>query len=254
MKLWGNIKQHPIATHFALALLTTWEAGLIFVWLWLLQAGVVELGSSLAAARWTLLGAALISLIGVALFDRKRICHTWLASVDLRGSAVIRYAAVLLVVPYLIAESLLIFTATILPSYQTTALYERTYVSGRLHAIWAALRNRSTRLGELMSETAQCTGNARACAGVRIVPIAQICGSECRSEDFDDSFHPLHHHTAARWEKIAQARTQGLQLPPVELICLDNRYFVRDGHHRISVAKALGQRDIEALVTNWGIV
>jgi hypothetical protein len=40
-------------------------------------------------------------------------------------------------------------------------------------------------------------------------------------------------------------------LPPVVLVQVGDVYFVRDGHHRISVARALGQLDIEAEVTVW---
>ena len=42
--------------------------------------------------------------------------------------------------------------------------------------------------------------------------------------------------------------------PPVELIQVGDLYFVRDGHHRISVARAMGQEAIEAKVTAWHVV
>ncbi len=41
-------------------------------------------------------------------------------------------------------------------------------------------------------------------------------------------------------------------LPPVELIQIGHEHFVRDGHHRISVARALGEYDIEAEVIALG--
>jgi hypothetical protein len=40
-------------------------------------------------------------------------------------------------------------------------------------------------------------------------------------------------------------------LPPVELIQVGDVYFVRDGHHRISVARMMGQDSIDAEVTVW---
>jgi hypothetical protein len=43
----------------------------------------------------------------------------------------------------------------------------------------------------------------------------------------------------------------GMSMPPVELVQVKDAYFVRDGHHRISVARAMGQRDIEAEVMVW---
>jgi hypothetical protein len=88
-------------------------------------------------------------------------------------------------------------------------------------------------------------------AGIRTVPISKIRGSEGRSEDFDREFHPLRLHNQGRWLSVATARQRGVVLPPVELIQIGDIYFVRDGHHRISVAKAFGQEEIEAEVTVW---
>lgn len=85
--------------------------------------------------------------------------------------------------------------------------------------------------------------------GVRTVPLRQIRGSECRAEEFDRCFRPLQKRTQARWLGIATARKIGVAMPPVELIQIGSIYFVRDGHHRISVARALGQQYIEAQVT-----
>jgi hypothetical protein len=57
----------------------------------------------------------------------------------------------------------------------------------------------------------------------------------------------------SRWLRVAAARDQGKVLPPVVLVQVEDVYFVRDGHHRISVARALGQLDIEAEVTVWQV-
>lgn len=85
--------------------------------------------------------------------------------------------------------------------------------------------------------------------GISAVPIAQIRGSENRSQDFDDRFYPLHGHSEERWLNIARAMLQDQALPPVELIRVGETYYVRDGHHRVSVARALGQQAIDAVVT-----
>jgi hypothetical protein len=99
--------------------------------------------------------------------------------------------------------------------------------------------------------TATCAIGDRRAAGTRIVPIQQIRGSEGRCTDFDAAFHPLKAHTEDRWLSVAKANLRGRGLPPVELIKVGDAYFVRDGHHRISVAAALGQREIDAVVTVW---
>lgn len=82
------------------------------------------------------------------------------------------------------------------------------------------------------------------------VPLSKIVGSESRSEDFDSRFNPLKQHNRERWIGIAVARRTGVVLPSVELVRDGNRYYIRDGHHRISVAKAMGQLEIEARVVN----
>jgi hypothetical protein len=85
--------------------------------------------------------------------------------------------------------------------------------------------------------------------GVQSVPIERIQGSEGRIEDFDNAFNPVHERSRSRWLSVASVRLAGAELPPVELIQVGDIYFVRDGHHRISVAKALGERFIDAEVT-----
>lgn len=82
------------------------------------------------------------------------------------------------------------------------------------------------------------------------VPLDQIVGSESRNGDFDDQFNPLNANLRNRWIGIAAARQMGVTLPAVELVQNGDRYYVRDGHHRISVAKAMGQMDIEARIVN----
>lgn len=92
---------------------------------------------------------------------------------------------------------------------------------------------------------------ARREAGIQTVALQQIVGSEGRSNDFDAQFRPLQSHNAERWIGIAVALSTGVVLPPVELIQIGSEYFVRDGHHRISVAASRGQATIEAKVTVW---
>jgi hypothetical protein len=84
-----------------------------------------------------------------------------------------------------------------------------------------------------------------------IAAVDKIRGSINRCHDFDADFRPLQEYTKERWVNIALAYSRDEGLPPVELVDLDDTYFVIDGHHRISVAKMLGQREIEAEVTVW---
>jgi hypothetical protein len=81
----------------------------------------------------------------------------------------------------------------------------------------------------------------------------QIRGSEGRSRYFDRDFNPLYDRARGRWLNIARARQQGKDLPLVVLVQVGDIYFVKDGHHRISVARALGQKAIDARVTVWQV-
>lgn len=117
--------------------------------------------------------------------------------------------------------------------------------------LWAKLTRREYRLQSLQTVEKQLTRHARSYAGIRLVPIAQIGGSEGRCDDFDVAFRPLKSHTRERWISVAVACSRDVVLPVVELVQVGETYFVCDGHHRISVAKLAGQVEIEAAVTVW---
>ena len=85
--------------------------------------------------------------------------------------------------------------------------------------------------------------------GLRVVAIDAIVGTVDRGRDFDRSFRPTSGRVRGRWEHIAEAVRRGEALPPVDLAKIGEIYFVNDGHHRVSVARALGHKDIDAYVT-----
>jgi hypothetical protein len=97
----------------------------------------------------------------------------------------------------------------------------------------------------------------RACLNVRgqvalghqIVPVKNIVGSEGRYSDFDRRFLPLNEAVEQRWRSIEHAMERMIDLPPVDLWKISDVYFVRDGNHRVSVARWRGQGHIDAFVT-----
>ncbi len=113
------------------------------------------------------------------------------------------------------------------------------------------LTRRTNRLQALDTATADLLISNGHYLGTCTVPLSHINGSEARTCDFDRSFHPLNDRTLGRWTSIARAREAGIPMPAVELIKVGQNYFVRDGHHRISVAHAFGEEFIEAEVTEW---
>ncbi len=84
--------------------------------------------------------------------------------------------------------------------------------------------------------------------GLQIVPLDAIVGTVDRAADFDRGFRPTSPRLRSRWERIAAAQRRGESLPPISLYRVGDLYFVRDGHHRVSVAKSLGRQDIDAYV------
>jgi hypothetical protein len=85
--------------------------------------------------------------------------------------------------------------------------------------------------------------------GMQTVPLDHIIGSEGRYTDFDRRFLPRSDKLKARWSSIDRAMSEDVALPPIELYKIGDVYFVRDGNHRVSVARQQGQLYIDAYVT-----
>lgn len=122
--------------------------------------------------------------------------------------------------------------------------FNRARKHGSRRALLARLARRSTQLqhyGEKNQPSAK--QNAR---GIQTIALDEVVGSEGRSRDFDAQFWPLKEHNRDRWVSIAMAMVSGTPLPPIRLIQTVDGYIVRDGHHRLSVARAFGRAVIEA--------
>lgn len=130
-------------------------------------------------------------------------------------------------------------------------MYDSLRRRGWVNQLVSAVTRRDRSLSSLTQAVADRHVTGRRDVGLATVSIARITGSEGRCCDFDREFNPLQDHTRQRWLSIAKARAQGIPLPPVDLIQVQDSYYVRDGHHRISVARALGQEQIEANVRMW---
>src|SRR3954449_7995858 len=85
--------------------------------------------------------------------------------------------------------------------------------------------------------------------GLQSIPLESIVGTVGRSRDFDRSFRPTSNRSRPRWEQIAGAQRRGKDMPPISVYRIGDMHFVRDGHHRVSVARAQGRPDIDAYVT-----
>ena len=85
--------------------------------------------------------------------------------------------------------------------------------------------------------------------GVRDIPIAAIAGTlePHRAAQFDGEFRPTK-RVRRRWTSIWLAEHRGVPLPPISVASVGGAYAIRDGHHRVSVARARGALTIAAVV------
>jgi hypothetical protein len=111
--------------------------------------------------------------------------------------------------------------------------------------------NRPQRLYDLNNLKPRLLLRGSCYSGIQVVPVCSIIGSEGRITDFDIDFHPLNETARQRWVNVAMAYLSHQPLAPVQLIQVGDAYFVRDGHHRISVSRAFGQIAIDAEVITW---
>ncbi len=125
--------------------------------------------------------------------------------------------------------------------------FNQAVARGRMGRLLSKLLRKNNHLQTMVSRTNPSTSST---SRIVTVPLRQIKGSLDRSEDFDSSFNPLRERSRSRWVSILTAIRCNIPLPPVELVHVGNTYYVQDGHHRISVAHALGQEAIEARIMN----
>jgi hypothetical protein len=85
--------------------------------------------------------------------------------------------------------------------------------------------------------------------GAQTIPLESIVGTVDRAREFDRAFRPTSRKTRTRWERIAEATRKGKAMPPIDVYRIGELHFVRDGHHRVSVARELGWDAIDAYVT-----
>ncbi len=126
-------------------------------------------------------------------------------------------------------------------------LFNSSRTSSRLTGLIAFFTGKK-RMPALTERIAGHAVRAQHFLGLRCVEIERITGTESRADDFDPQFNPRDDRIRDRWVRIAELRLRQAYLPAIELIQVGSEYFVRDGHHRVSVARMLGNTFIDAQV------
>lgn len=85
--------------------------------------------------------------------------------------------------------------------------------------------------------------------GLQVIRLDSIVGSVDRTRDFDRRFRPTSARVRERWQRLALAQRRGEAVPPIDVYRIGDLHFVNDGHHRVSVAYAMGLGTIDAYVT-----
>ena len=130
--------------------------------------------------------------------------------------------------------------------------FSRARRSGALARLAARLRREPDDINVILpfEEVVQALGyRGERRIGLKTIPLDSIVGSVDRTREFDRSFRPTSGRVRSRWERVAAAMRRGEPMPPIEVKRIGDLHFVVDGHHRVSVARQLGNEVIEADVT-----
>jgi hypothetical protein len=134
---------------------------------------------------------------------------------------------------------------------QAASTFQALCWRARLRRVWGRVTRRPHGLLDLDEARRSKTIESIYEAGCLTIAVSRILGSECRVCDFDDRFLPLNSSTGQRWAGIYAARLCGQSLPAISVVQVGDTYYIRDGHHRVSVARLLGEEYIEAHVQVW---
>ena len=132
---------------------------------------------------------------------------------------------------------------------QPLKMFREMLIHGLLYRLWAKMTHRSFNLLILGEALKNHPLEASHYGGLKTVHIGHIRGTQNKTGEFDAEFNPTHERSRTRWMNIALEKLRGHDLPPVDLIQVDGIYYVRDGHHCISVSRAMGQAYIDAEIT-----
>jgi hypothetical protein len=124
-----------------------------------------------------------------------------------------------------------------------------TRMLGAQDAFARAARGRAGELAYLADDAGWAATSARRRLGVQTIGLDSIHGTSDRHKAaaFDRDFRPPE-WSRGRWTQMYHAAQRGTELPPISVYRVAGQHFVRDGHHRVSVARSLGATAIEAHV------
>ncbi|MBE2222487.1 MAG: universal stress protein [Anaerolineae bacterium] len=127
--------------------------------------------------------------------------------------------------------------------------FERARRQAALQQTLARLRGESVDLLKYDEVRKQLKVTGMAERGIQEIPLDAIVGSVGRSSDYTRDFMPILASDEQRWVSVKTAFLSMTGVPPIEVYQIGDAYFVKDGNHRVSVARQLGNKTIEGYVT-----
>lgn len=140
---------------------------------------------------------------------------------------------------------------TIDPAYlDALSDFREARTRAAVQKVLARLTGKSLDLLPFDEITYKLRGANQSYRGLQDIPIDKIVGSVSRYADYTRDFLPLREADRDRWArvKILMSDPNQAGLPPIEVYKIGDAYFVKDGHHRVSVARQLKNKYIEGLV------
>ncbi len=128
--------------------------------------------------------------------------------------------------------------------------FDRLHRRAALEHLWGGVSGQ--RSNELLSYEAvsrQLKITGRSSSGVQDIPLDAIVGSVGRYNDFTRNFLPKRNTGRERWARVRASLDEMAGWPPIQAYQVGDAYFVLDGNHRVSVARDLGVKSIQADVT-----
>jgi hypothetical protein len=120
----------------------------------------------------------------------------------------------------------------------------------RADRLFSRLRGTPKALTSLDEVLGATTPALRRSAGLQAIDLASIVGTAepAKARVFDARFR-VPESSRRRWEHLWLATRRGQSIPPISVFRVGDAHYVDDGHHRVSVANALGMASIDAEVT-----
>ena len=126
--------------------------------------------------------------------------------------------------------------------------FDAARLKAKIQKVFSTFRWKNPNLLSFYEVTKLIKPDSEAYLGMQTIEVKKIIGSENRYQDFSLAFYPTNNALKNRWESVDAARLDNITLPPISVYKIGEWYFVRDGNHRVSVARSEGMEFIDAEV------